>query len=295
MIKSDEYLYCNIVHTSRGCPFRCDFCYNSSEERYYIKRSIQAVLADIEAVKSKHIMFIDDNFIGDAQWAKQLVNALKPLKIKWNAAVSINIVHHLDLLDQMKESGCQSLFIGFESINKNSIKSVNKIQNDFNMYEAAVEAIHSRGIMINASFVFGLYGDTASVFEDTLHWIVSHKIETVTSHILTPYPGTKLYKNLLEANRITSLDLSLYNTANVVYKPLGMSEQELLEGYLWIYKQIYSFKNIRKRMPKAREQIAPYLLFNLLYRKFGSVADFICKQVSYKKIGCIADRLSKYI
>ena len=295
MIKSNQYLYCNIVHTSRGCPYKCDFCYNSSKERYYIKRPIEAVLKDIEDTKSRHIMFIDDNFIGDIPWTEQLVSALKPLNIKWNAAVSVNIVHNLSLLDQMKESGCQSLFIGFESINCNSLNSVHKVQNDFNIYEAAVEEIHSRGIMINASFVFGLDSDTTDIFPETLSWIVSHKIETVTSHILTPYPGTKLYEKLLEDNRIKSYDLSLYNTASVVFEPLNMSEKELFDGYIWMYKQIYSFKNIRKRLPKSKEQIVPYLVFNICYRKFGRITDILCKMISYKKIGFLAERISKYL
>lgn len=294
MINSSEYLYCNIVHTSRGCPFRCDFCYNSSKERNYIKRPIEAVVRDIQAVNSKHIMFIDDNFIGDIAWAKHLAAAIKPLNIKWNAAVSINIANHLDLLDQMKESGCQSLFIGFESINRNSIADVHKVQNNIDQYEAAVEAIHSRKIMINASFVFGLDSDTVDTFSQTLDWIVAHKIETVTSHILTPYPGTVLYKDMLESNRIKIFDLSDYNTANVVFQPKEMSEQDLYNGYLWMYRNIYSFQNIIKRMPKSKEQILPYLMFNLFYRKFGRFTNFLCKLITYKRIGYIGEKLSRY-
>lgn len=294
MIQSSEYLYCNIIHTSRGCPFRCDFCYNSAQERTYLKRPIQSVMADIRAVNSKHIMFIDDNFAGDIAWTKQLVSALKPLHIKWNAAVSINIVEHLDLLDQMKDSGCQSLFIGFESINSDSIAGVHKVQNDISKYEFAVEAIHSRGIMINASFVFGLDSDTPDTFRQTLDWIVSHRIETVTSHILTPYPGTKLYETLLDSKRIKTFDLSLYNTTHVVFEPAQLSEKELYEGYIWIYKQIYSFRNIWRRMPKAKEQILPYLMFNLFYRKFGKFTDFLCKTITYKRIGILGEKLSRY-
>lgn len=294
MIKSSAYLYSNIIHTSRGCPFRCDFCYNSAKEREYLKRPIEAVIEDIRAVNSKHVMIIDDNFAGDIAWTKQLVTALKPLSIKWNAAVSINIADHLDLLDQMKESGCQSLFIGFESIHSNSIAGVHKVQNEIEKYAYAVEAIHNRGIMINASFVFGLDSDTPDTFRQTLDWIVAHRIETVTSHILTPYPGTKLYQSLLESNRIKTFDLSNYNTAHVVFKPAQMTEKELYDGYLWIYKKIYSFPNIWRRMPKTKHQILPYLMFNLFYRKFGRFTDFLCKMLSYKRIGILGEKLSRY-
>ena len=195
-ITKDKYLYCNIIHTSRGCPFRCDFCYNSAAQRSYVNRDIEDVLQDIKAVKSKHIMFIDDNFAGNPVWLKEFLNRIKLLNIKWNAAVSLNALLDEDLLDLMKGSGCQGLFVGFESIQADSINNVHKIQNNINTYEKAIKMAHDRGIMINASFVFGLDGDTPETFKSTLDWIVKNKIETVTSHILTHYPGTALYDRL---------------------------------------------------------------------------------------------------
>ena len=149
--------------------------------------------------------------------------------------------------------------MGFESIQADSINNVHKIQNNIKIYEKAVKMVHDRGIMINASFVFGLDGDTPETFSATLDWIVKNKIETVTSHILTPYPGTELYNRLKKEGRIISDDLSRYNTAHVVFRPAQMSEQELYDGYIWIYKQIYSLKNIIKRMPEDNSHRAAYL------------------------------------
>lgn len=294
-IDKRKYLYCNVVHTSRGCPFRCDFCYNSASERGYVNRSIDAVIDDIKEINSKHIMFIDDNFAGNPDWTKRFLNEIKPMKLKWNAAVSINVANDPQLLDLMRDSGCQSLFIGFESINPESVSGVHKVQNSAADYERAVKTIHDRGIMINGSFVFGLDGDTRETFHTTLDWIVRNKIETVTSHILTPYPGTVLYEQLKCQGRITTDDLSLYNTANVVFKPLNMTPAELHNGYLRIYKQIYSFKNIIKRMPESKHQRAPYLLFNLLYRKYGKFTDLLCKLITYRRIGIIAQFASHYL
>ncbi len=294
-VKPEEYLYCNVIHTSRGCPFRCDFCYNSGSDQKYVNREIADVIADIRAVRSKHIMFIDDNFAGNPAWTKAFLKAIEPMGLKWNAAVSINAVNDTELLDLMKQSGCQSLFIGFESINPDSISKVHKVQNHTDNYETAIRAIHDRGIMINASLVFGLDGDTKETFQATLDWIVKHKIETVTSHILTPYPGTALYDRMKAEGRIVTDDLSLYNTAHVVFKPMGMTAEELYEGYLWIYRQIYSFKNIIRRIPEKKDQRAAYLAFNLLYRKFGKFSDFLCKCVTYKRIGIWGERLSRYL
>ena len=294
-LTKDRYLYCNVIHTSRGCPFRCDFCYNSADERMYVNRDIEAVMQDINAVRSKHIMFIDDNFAGNPVWLREFLNRLIPLGIKWNAAVSLNALCDADLLDLMKVSGCQGLFVGFESIQADSINNVHKIQNNIEIYEKAVKMAHDRGIMINASFVFGLDGDTPETFRTTLDWIVKNKIETVTSHILTPYPGTELYSRLKKEGRIISDDLSKYNTAHVVFRPAQMTEQELYDGYIWIYKQIYSLKNILKRIPKDKSQRTAYLLFNLLYRKYGRFTDLVCKMITYKNVGIIAEKLSRYL
>ncbi len=294
-LKKGQYLYCNVIHTSRGCPFRCDFCYNSAKERQYVNRDIDDVLADIRTVHSKHIMFIDDNFAGNPKWTKAFLKRIIPLKIKWSAAVSINAANDDELLNLMKKSGCRSLFIGFESINPSSVSGVHKVQNSVNEYEKAIKAIHDRGIMINASFVFGLDGDTTETFKSTLDWIVKNRIETVTSHILTPYPGTALYDRMKKEGRILTDKLSLYNTAHVVYELKGMTREELYRGYIQIYKDIYSFKNIIRRCPKSKEIRAAYFMFNLFYRKYGKFTDALCRIVTYEKVGWFAEKVSGFI
>ena len=294
LIDRDKYLYTSVVHTSRGCPFRCDFCYNSSGHHSYLNRRPEDVIKDIKAAGTNHIMFIDDNFAGNPEWTKNFLRMIMPMKLQWQAAVSINAAKDAELLDLMKQSGCRSLFIGFESINPQSLKNVRKIQNSADEYEYAIREIHKRGIMVNASFVFGLDGDTPETFGATLDWIVRNKIETVTSHILTPYPGTVLFEKMKAEHRITTYDLSLYNTANVVFEPKGMTAEQLYDGYIGIYKDIYSLKNIFLRMPDAKDQRAAYLLFNLLYRKYGKFTDLLCKIITYKRIGRLADMISRY-
>lgn len=297
LLDKRKYLYTNIISTSRGCPFQCDFCYNSCEacKDVYVNRPVAHVLEDIKAIGRRHIMFIDDNLIGNPQWTLELVKALKPLHIKWNAAVSANIVQMPKLLDEMRESGCQSLFIGFESINDSSLTGVHKIQNHVNQFDQLVHELHRRGIMINASFVFGLDSDDPQTFQNTLQWIISHKIETVTSHILTPYPGTALYERMASDGRITTFDYSLYNTANVVFSPANMTPEELFLGYQKIYKDIYSWKNIFRRMPRAKSQWLPYLMFNIFYRKYGRFTDWLCRHITYERIGRISEKVSYWI
>lgn len=292
MIDHSKYLYVNVISASRGCPFKCEFCYNSTANirNSFVNRRIDDVVADIRTLKRRHIMFIDDNFIGNPKWTVEFLRRIKPLRIKWNAAVSANVAEIPGMLNLMKESGCQGLFIGFESLNENSIKMANKGQNHISRYEYLVEEIHRRGIMINASFVFGLDDDDEMTFARTLDWIVRNKIETVTSHILTPYPGTAQHSRMREEGRIMSENQELYTTSEVVFHPKKMSADSLRTGYRKIYQDIYSFRNIMKRMPK--HQRAGYLLFNFLYRKYGKLTERVCEFIGFNRIGYICEKLS---
>lgn len=292
MLDSRKYLYVNVISTSHGCPFRCSFCYNSTPNirNSFVNRRIEDVVADIIALKRRHIMFIDDNFIGNPNWTKQFLETIKPMNLKWNAAVSANVVEIPGMLDLMKESGCKGLFIGLESINENSIKAAHKGQNNTARYEYLISEIHKRGLMVNASFVFGLDDDDETTFSRTLDWIVKNKIETVTSHILTPYPGTAQYAQMLAEDRITVTDQQYYTTSDVVFAPLKMTAEQLKQGYLDIYKRIYSFRNIMRRMPA--HQRTGYLLFNFLYRKYGRFTSSLCKVIGFNRIGYFAEKLS---
>ena len=286
-----KYLYTNVVLSSRGCPNRCSFCYNSCKNRLYTRRPVKNVLKDIKALGARQIFFIDDNFIGNPEYTRELLDAISGMNLVWGAAVTTNILDFPDLLDLMAKTGCKSLFIGFESINTTSLKSVNK-NNQVKKYEALVEAIHSRGVMVNASMVFGLDGDDKDTFRRTLDWLVKMRIETLTSHILTPYPGTELHRSMEAAGRIFDHDLGKYNTSNVVFTPLGMTADELYNGYRWMYKQFYSFKSIVRRFPESKSQRKSYLLFNLFYRKFGRFTALITRFVPIGILGRLATQIS---
>ena len=293
-VDTSGFLYSNVIAASRGCPFSCDFCYNSAVKNTcaYRHRTVLSVLDEIRSKATRHIMFIDDNFIGDPEFTRELLEAMRPLGLKWSAAVSANILDMPDILDLMRETGCRSLFIGFESLSGEAIAGVHKRQNRIGRYNELVNALHSRGIMINASFVFGLDGDDAKVFDATVKWAVENRIETVTSHILTPYPGTAFYERMKSAGRIIDDDLSHYDTAHVVFRPERMTPQELYDGYTRVYREIYSFVNIIRRLPRTPSQIMPYLMFNLFYRKFGRFTEWIGKKVSFRTIGRLARRVS---
>ena len=294
LLKNSPYLYSNIVCASRGCPHHCNFCYNSCDyvHPYYRPRPVDTVIREIKAMGTKHVMFVDDNLLGDPRWTKDLVSMLQPLGLTWHAAVSANIGKHPELIDAMAASGCRSVFIGFETLNESTITGVKKRQNKVETYNETIAMIHERGIMVNASMVFGFDADTPQVFPDTLNWLIRNKVETLTSHILTPYPGTKLYQQWDKEGRIDDYDWRNYNTSNVVFQPKGMSKKELRDGYLWIYRKFYSTRNIIRRLPKEPGVRMPYLLFNFGYRKFGKITSQVSRLGGMHTIGAMAGRLS---
>jgi radical SAM superfamily enzyme YgiQ (UPF0313 family) len=100
--------------------------------------------------------------------------------------------------------------------------------------------------MINGSFVFGLDEDDKDVFKRTVDWAVKNALTTCTFHVLTPYPGTGLYKSMQQQGRILHSNWNLYDTRHVVYKTVGLNEEELKQGYYWAYRSFYSWKNITK-------------------------------------------------
>lgn len=292
--QKEKYLYYNIIVASRGCPFKCEFCYNSCNyvSGKYRTRSVEDIITEIKKINKKHIMFIDDNFIGNIDWTKKFIENIKNMKLIWHAAVSTNIINHPQLISDMAESGCRSLFIGFESINDNSIVSVNKKQNKISEYEELIRLLHTNGIMVNASLVFGFDGDTPETFERTLEWLIKNRVETMTGHILTPYPGTVLYEKLEKNGRIICNNLEKYNTAHAVFYPVHFTPQQLEAKYRKMYKDFYSFRNILKRCPKNKTIRASYFLFNFGYRKFGRFVSFFGRIGLMNFIGRIARRLS---
>lgn len=294
LVDRDAYLYTNIMTASRGCCFHCEFCYNSCDyvHKTFRNRPIDHVLAEIEKLRTRQVMFIDDNFIGNLHWARAFTERIRGRQLTWHAAVSTNIGKQLDLLDAMAETGCRSLFVGFESLNAHSLASVGKRQNQVREYEKTIAALHDRGIMVNASMAFGFDYDSPDVFDLTHDWLVANRVETLTSHILTPYPGTKLYDRLSKEGRIIDHDHSRYNTSNVVFLPKQMTPEQLREGYLGLYDRFYSVSSILSRVPRQRRNRVPYFLFNLGYRKFGRITSRLGTAGLMARIGRLARTLS---
>lgn len=294
LLRAGRYLFTNTVTISRGCPWWCDFCYSSAPNvpRGHRVKPLAHILAEIRALGTDHVMFIDDNFIGSPDRARELAAALAPLGLTWHAAVSADIGRHPDLLDAMAAAGCRSLFIGLETVNQANLRGCRKAQNRVAAYDATLAAIHARGLMVNASIVFGFDADGPEVFDDTVVWLEQRRVATMTAHILTPYPGTRLHAQLAAAGRITERDPHKYNTSYAVFRPARMSAAELEAGYRRAYGRFYSWRSILRRLPEARAQRVAYLEFNLFYRKFGKLTCWAGRMLGMRNCARLARALA---
>ncbi len=249
LIKREKYFVPNSLVVSRGCPHHCDFCYKDAhygEGKSFYTQKVDDALAEIERLPGRHLYFLDDHLFGSPRFASALFEGMRGMGRVFQSAATVASVLNGDLIEKAAEAGLRSLFLGFETFSPENLRSSNKIQNLSKDYAAAVKRLQSLGIMINGSFVFGLDHDDGDVFRRTVDWGIEHSITTATFHILTPYPGTRLFRQMEREGRIVTYDWDKYDTRTVVYKTRGLSAEELKQGYDWAYREFYSWRNIFK-------------------------------------------------
>jgi radical SAM superfamily enzyme YgiQ (UPF0313 family) len=247
LIKRHLYLVPNSIVVSRGCPHACHFCYKEAffkGGRGFYVQAVDDALAEIERLPGRHLYFLDDHLFGDPRFAGALFEGMRGMGRVWQAAGTVQSVLRPGLLEKAAEAGLRSLFVGFETLNPDSLQEQNKYQNLNRDYDAAIRRLHNLGVMVNGSFVFGMDGDDETVFDRTVEWAVEQGIETATFHILTPYPGTVLHEQMQATGRITSRDWNLYDTRHVVYHPAHISPDALEAGYWRAYREFYRWRSI---------------------------------------------------
>lgn len=243
-----------IIQTSRGCPFNCKFC---SVIKMFGRKcrfhSIDYIIDEIKFQKKifpkKPIFFYDDNFLINKERTITLLEKIlsENINITWSAQVRIEAGYDNELLKLMKRSGCSVLYIGFESINKDALKSFQKFQN-IDRYPEAIRNIHKNQIRIHGMFVLGSDNDTIKTARQTAEFALKNKLDTVQFMILTPLPGTDIFNELKKQNRIISYDWSLYDAHHVVFKSKLMSPLELqIASILDATPKFYSKLQVLKR------------------------------------------------
>jgi len=282
LIKDELYFVPNSLIVSRGCPHQCDFCYKHSFFRggkSYYRLSVKAALSEIARLRGRHLFFLDDNLFADRAFAEALFEGMTGMGRVWQAAGTVAACLDEPLIKKAAASGLRSLFIGFETLNEANLKDHNKFQNLQRDYGAAIRILHDNGVMINGSFIFGMDSDDPSVFDRTVAWAVENNIETATFHILTPYPGTELYRRLDGQGRILHNRWDLYDTRHVVFRPAKMSPATLLDGYGRAYKNFYAWGSILQgalAQPTAAHR-ARHFAYATGWKKCEPVWDFLIR------------------
>jgi radical SAM superfamily enzyme YgiQ (UPF0313 family) len=242
LIRRERYLVPNSIVVSRGCPYSCAFCHKEAffegGRSFYVQRVDQA-LSEIERLPGRHLYFLDDHLFGDRRFASALFDGMRGMRRVWQAAGTVDSVLRPDLIEKAVACGLRSLFVGFETLDADGLRAQCKRQNLGRDYAEAVRRLHGHGVMVNGSFVFGMDGDDASVFDRTVEWAVAQGIETATFHVLTPYPGTLLFRQMEAEGRLLHRDWDRYDTRHAVFQPARMSPQQLERGYWRAYRDFY--------------------------------------------------------
>ncbi|MCW7490835.1 B12-binding domain-containing radical SAM protein [Leptospira meyeri] len=272
LLNQKGYKTLNTFEATRGCIHNCEFCVvPAAWGRKPFQKPIAHIVEDIKQRKTKQVLFYDLNLIANKTYAKELFAALIPLKIYWVGLSTTLVGRDPELLDLMVRSGCKGLLIGFESISKNTLKNTNKSFNDPDGYSELIKKLHKAGIIINGTFVFGNDDDDINTFAAVRDFVLENKIGLPRFSILTPFPGTALYKRLESEGRIIDRDWSKYDGQHIVFQPKHMTAEQLQVGHEQVWKEVYSIKGIGKRVFGNLTKIFPIVIgANSAYRYYAN-------------------------
>jgi radical SAM superfamily enzyme YgiQ (UPF0313 family) len=269
LIKLERYFTPNTIEATRGCIHHCRFCVVPSAWGRPRQKPIREVVAELEAMNAKSVIFLDLNLIADEDYAKNLFREMCHLKISWAGLATTKIAWDDELLNLAARSGCRGLLIGFETVSLESLAESAKKFNTHQSYDLVVKKLHDAGIAIMGTFVFGFDADDKDIFSRVTDFVVKSKIDLPRYSILTPFPGTPLYRRLESEGRIATTNWELYDGQHVVYQPSKMSAEQLQKGVEQAWKETYSWANIARRLAGSRRMLLKSMAANLGYRFYG--------------------------
>ncbi len=238
------------IQFSRGCPFNCDFCNVTSllGHRPRVKTAAQ-IIAELDSLYAlgwrKGVFFVDDNFIGNK---KQIKSEVLPALIKWrkgktgmpfNTEASINLADDEELLRLMTQAGFDTVFVGIETPNEESLIECSKTQNKGRDLIECVKRLQRAGLQVQGGFIVGFDNDSPSIFQQQIDFIQKSGIVTAMVGLLQAPPGTRLFERLKHEGRLVN-EMTGDNadgSTNIIPK---MGFDILREGYRKILNQIYT-------------------------------------------------------
>jgi radical SAM superfamily enzyme YgiQ (UPF0313 family) len=276
LFRGKRYLPIGLVETGRGCRFPCEFCaIQTFFDRSYRRRDPAAVIDELRLLKheKKVFFFVDDNFAGDIKAGKELLPELAALKLRWITQMSINAAHDEAFVAQLAQSGCKGVLIGFESLNADNLRLMNKRFNTMRSgYAGALANLRRHGISVYGTFMFGYEHDTPDSFDEAVDFAMAQDMYIAAFNHLTPFPGTPLYDRLQREGRLRYeawwLD-SRYRYNDLPFVPKNMRPEEITQGCVGARRRFYSWRNIFKRWPGNFHDsfmFRNYLMINGMHR-----------------------------
>ena len=270
MLDSRKFLTQAVFEATRSCGHDCEFCVAPTAwGRRQLHRPVSWIVEDIRRVGEKRILFVDLNLVSNRAYAMELFSALVPLKVKWFGLSTVLIAHDPELMQLMRESGCSGLLLGLESISEGGVDALGKRFNQSVDYATLIRDLHELRIAIQGCFVFGLDHDTSEVFDRTADFAIESGIDLPRFALLTPFPGTGLYRRLDHEGRILTRDWELYDGQHVVFEPRNMTPAELAKGHERAWKRVYRYGSIARRLIRARNFEPIGIAANLGYRFYA--------------------------
>lgn len=247
LIKNHERMTLVPVMTSRGCPYDCNFCsVTEMFGRGYRVQSPERVWKEISIYNKKRqwMFFADDHFAADFNRTNAIIDLMiaHEFKPSWSAQVRTEVTKKESLVAKMRKAGCRIVFIGLESVNPKSLLFMNKRQSVDDI-KRAITIFRDNGIMVHGMFILGSDTDTSDVFSYTSDFCSTAGIDFVQYSILTPLPGTKLYRKFEKENRLLHKQWHYYDALHTVFKPQSMSPVELQRGMIECFSDFYSYTN----------------------------------------------------
>ena len=239
-----------IIEATRGCPYQCDFCQESNimHGSIFRTRSLDDVIREIKSLPQKLFFFCDVSMTIDVNYTKSLFKLMKGLKKKFVCEGNADaLAKDEEIIKLSAEAGCIEWTVGFESFFQQTLESIHKKTNVIDDYARVVNNVHKYKMAILGNFMFGFDTDTPEVFELTKKHIIKLGLDSARFAILTPYPGTPLFKKFDKEERILTYDWSKYNRKNVVFKPKNISKEELENGFKKISADFNSLPNMISR------------------------------------------------
>lgn len=278
LFRGKSYSPIALVQYGRGCKYNCDFC---SIRAFYgsnlRQRPVYEVVEEIGRLGRKLVFFVDDNIFVDIPKARELFQALIPLKIFWSCQTSIDIARDRELVKLVEKSGCVTALVGFESLNGDNLKQMKKSWNlKYGDYASLIRILQDAGIMIYGTFIFGYDQDTVASFDPAVEFALRNKFCLGNFNPLTPTPRAPLFDRLRRENRLIYdrwwLDPA-YRYGEATFHPRGMTAGELTEGCYRARSEFNTYSSIFRRMFDTRTnlkspyRIGLYLLSNLILRR----------------------------